>query len=161
MSDPVFKTAWRRDDPQLEADAKEFWGRLNLVPPEGRDKRAKELVVVTYVDGQVVAVATAEYAMLPSLRARFAFCRTAVDPAHRQQSLSGRTFGHLRTVLETWSAEHPEEEVMGMAAIIQAAEYAEKQRDPLWPDYALFLSVVGYTARDDQIRVAWFRHARV
>lgn len=161
MPDPVFKTAWRRDDPALEADAKDFWARHNLVPPAGWDKRAKELCVVTYIDDVVVAVATAECADYPPLRGRFAFCRTAVDPAHRQQYLSGRTFGHLRTVLEAWSADHPEEAVLGMAAIIQAAEYAEKKRDPVWPDYSLFLSVVGYTPRNEQVRVGWFRHARV
>lgn len=162
MPDLILKSAWRRNDEQAAADAIAFWEKHNLVtPPQERERRVSELGVVTYADGEVVAVATAELAILPGLRARFAVCRTAVHPEFRRQQLSARTFGHFRTLLEAWSADHPEEKVMGMAAVLQAAEYEEKQREPIWPDWGLFLTLVGYTPRNEQIRVAWFRHARI
>ena len=162
MSDVVLKTAWMRDDPALEADARAVWETHNLVArAEDRAYRARELGVVAYCDGQTAAVATAELAMMSGLRARFAVCRVSVHPGLRRRQLSARTFGHLRTVLEAWSADHPQEKVMGMSAIIQAAEYDEKQRDPHWPDWGLFLTLAGYTPRNEQVRIAWFRHARV
>lgn len=161
MANVVLKTAWMRNDPQLQADAIAFWEKNNLVPsPEERQRRAGELVVVTYVDGEPAAVATAELAVLPNLRARFAMCRTAVAPHHRRSKLSAHTFAHVMTALEAWSADNPEEKVMGMAAVIQATEYAEKQREPIWYDFGLLLAVAGFTPRGEQIRVGWFRHAR-
>jgi hypothetical protein len=162
MPDVILKTAWRRNDPQLAADAQMFWEKHNLVPStQDRQYRARELGVVAYCDGETAAVATGELAMMSGLRARFAVCRISVHPGLRRQQLSARTFGHFRTVLEAWSAEHPDEQVMGMSAIIQAAEYGEKQREPVWPDWGLFLTLAGYTPRGEQVRVAWFKHARV
>ena len=47
------------------------------------------------------------------------------------------------------------------AAVIQAAEYRDKQREPIWPEYGLELNLAGWTDRGEQLRVAWFRHAKL
>ena len=161
MSDIVLKTAWRRHDPRQAEDAMAFWTRLKQIAPHLIEQRAGQLGVMGYCGDRLVSVATAELEYLPGLRARFAVAQVVVDPEFRRQSLSRRTFGQLLTVLEAWSAENPEEKLMGMAAVIEAKEYAEKQREPVWPDWGLNLGLVGYTLKNQQIRVAWFRHARV
>jgi GNAT superfamily N-acetyltransferase len=161
VSELVFKTAWRQNDPQTMEEAKAFWAQTGLVAEGYRARRAEELGVLAYDGDRLVCVATAELALLPGLRARFAVAQLVVDPEFRRQSVSRRTFGRLLTVIEAWSAEHPEEKLVGMAAVIEAKEYAEKQREPVWPDWGLNLGLVGYTQKNQQIRVSWFRHARV
>jgi GNAT superfamily N-acetyltransferase len=161
MSDIVLKNVWRRNDPADEEAARGFWTQWNQIAPRLHHQRAAELGVMTYAGDRLIAVATAELAVLPGLRARFAVAQLGVDPAYRRQSVSRRTFGYLLTILEEWSVAHPEEKVVGMAAVIEAHEYAEKQREPVWPDWGLNLGLVGYTPRGQQIRVSWFRHARV
>ena len=64
-----------------------------------------------------------------------------------------------RNVLERWSLEAPQEQVQGVAAVIQAANIEEMKRLPKWPRSGLDL--VGYTQDGQQIRVAWFDHARL
>lgn len=159
--DVVFEEAWRRNDPEQAREAVAFWERLNLVPPVERERRASEVVGLARVDGQVVALSTAGLAVLPQFRARFAMYRCAVDPAFRRQDISYRLSGWSRGVLEAWSAAQRQEQVVGMAAIIQAQEYRIKQHEPVWPEHGLELNLVGYSPRGEQVRVAWFRHARV
>ncbi len=161
MLDVVFEEAWRRNDPAQARDAIAFWEKLGLVPPAERERRVSELVAIARIDGEVVALSTASLAVLPPLKARFAMYRCAVAPAFRRHDVSYRISGWSRERLEAWSAAHPAEQVAGMAAIIQAQEYRIKQHEPTWPEHGLHLNLVGYTQRGEQIRVAWFNHARV
>lgn len=157
----TFEEAWRKDDPKHAEDAKAFWESLGLVSGPERERRVSELIAIARQGGEVVAVSTASLGMLPQLKARFAIYRCAVSPAFRRHALSYRISGWSRERLEEWSAAHPEEAVVGMAAIIQAQEYRIKQHEPTWPEHNLHLNLVGYTQRGEQIRVAWFNHARV
>ena len=161
MPNVIIKTAWRRDDAQLAADAVDFWTRRKLVTAEHREARLKELVAVGYIGGQVVAVTTAELAVLPGLRARFAMGRVSVDPEHRRSSLGARMGGYMRRTLEAWSLEHPEEDVKGFGGVITAAEFGEKQRQPVWNDWGVDIAVAGYLPTGEQIRIGWFAHARI
>lgn len=161
MSDLVIRTAWRRDDAQLMADTQDYWGRHNLVSVEQREVRTAELVAVAYRDRVVVAVTTAELAILPGLRARFAMGRVSVDPAERRGSLGARMGGYMRRVLEAWSLEHPEEDVKGFGGVITAAEFGDKQRQPVWNDWGVDIAVAGYLPTGEQIRIGWFAHARL
>ncbi len=139
-----FRTAWRRADPQIESDAREFWRAMRLIAPPEIERRIPELVAAAYVDGRLVAVSTAEFNMLPQLRARFAMYRCLVAPEYRRHHLSYRISGFSREVLEQWSLANPHEKIMGMAAIIQAREYKFKQREAMWPEYGLNLNLIGY-----------------
>ena len=62
-------------------------------------------------------------------------------------------------MLERWSLEAPQEKVQGVAAVIQADNFEEMKRRPKWPGSGL--NLVGYTEEGQQIRVAWFDHARL
>ncbi len=157
----TFVDAWRRDDPELAVAAKAFWERNSLVPAGERERRVSELCVLGYVGDELAALSTAALTINPQLHARVAMYRCAVAPAFRRHDVSYRISGHSRFLLEAWSAEHPEEKLMGMAAVIQAAEYRDKQREPIWPEYGLELNLAGWTDRGEQLRVAWFRHAKL
>ncbi len=159
--DLVIKTAWRKSDAGLEADATAYWEKHKLTPPDQHADRAKELVAIGYRNGSVVAVTTAELVILPGLRARFAMGRVSVAPSERRGSLGARMGGYMRRVLEAWSLEHPEEDVKGFGGVITAAEFGEKQRQPVWNDWGVDIAVAGYLPTGEQIRIGWFAHARL
>lgn len=156
-----FRPAWHRADPQIETDAREFWRGMRLLALPEIEKRIPELIAGAYVNDKLVAVSTAEFNVLPQLRARFAMYRCLVSPEYRRHHLSYRISGYSCGLLEKWSLENPHERVVGMAAIIQASEYKAKQREPMWPEYGLNLNLVGYNNMGSQIRVSWFKHGRV
>jgi hypothetical protein len=154
------RPAWRRDDPELEAEAIAFWKRLDLlpagVPPEAR---AKELVALAYRSGELVGVSTAAIDYHQPLRARMAFLRGATDPAHRR-TRAGVTLGvGTREILERWAAEHPDERVGGLAAIVENRDIGLPLLEPIWP--VTRLTLIGFTPDGRQVRAYWFRHFRL
>jgi len=154
------RPAWRLDDPQLEADAIDFWRRLHILPGEtSPEKRAKELVAAAYKDGKLVAVTTAAISRLDFLKARFAMIRAAVDPDFRRTHAATDLAYFTRNLLEAWAAENPSERLAGMGAIVEAKELTEISRMPVWP--ASRLGLVGHTANGRQIRVYWFEDHRL
>jgi len=161
MLDIVFANAWLRGDWKLEADAKAFWEKLGLISPEERERRVVELCGVAYLNGRVVAVSTVTLSVVPQVRARLGMYRCAVDPEFRRQDLAERISGYTRQVLEMWSVDNPGEKLLGFGAIIQAPELMRKGLEPIWTDWGTDLVLAGYTQRGEQIRVGWFRHARL
>lgn len=153
-------TAWKRADAAIEADAKALWRRLSVLP-EGADAdlRADEIVVAAYVGGTLAGVSTAFVRELEFLRHRFAMLRGLVAPEFRKHNIGRMLLGRSREVLEQWSRDHPDEAVMGVAGVIQNPALVAKERPPTSPVGAFTL--VGYTQEGEQIRVAWFDHARV
>ncbi len=159
MSDVIRPTdearpAWRLNNPELERDAIAFWRRLGLLPPDiAPAARAKELLHVFYVGGQVAAVSTASIEDMPFLRARIGMMRVAVDPAHRRHLLAVKAMQAGREEIERWAKETGER-VHGVGAVVQSPQLMEWARTPKWPRSGLKL--VGYTNQGHQIRVAWF-----
>ena len=45
--------------------------------------------------------------------------------------------------------------------MITAAEFGEKQRQPVWNDWGVDIAVAGYLPTGEQIRIGWFAHARL
>ena len=160
MEELRFIQAWRRDDPRCVADAKAFWRQMGMAD-DVADQRAGELCVVAYLGDTLAGVSTAKPGEFPPLKARFVHLRCAVSPAARRKDVAARIIGHTRTVLEAWAADNPDEKLVGMLAVLQSHELREKQREPIWPIYGIDLNLIGYTTHGEQIRVGWFRHARV
>jgi hypothetical protein len=160
MDDITTIQAWRRDDPRCIADAKAFWRQIGL-GDDVAEERAAELCVVAYSGEGLLGVSTARLARFEPLKGRFAHLRCAVSPAARRKDVAARIIGHTRTVLEAWSADNPQEQLLGMVAVLQSHELREKQREPIWPIYGIDLNLAGYTPGGEQIRVGWFRHARL
>ena len=157
--DVELRSAWHREEPDLARDAMEFWQRLGILPPDVTpEDRARELAACAYRGGRLVGVTTATISPYPPLRARFAFMRVAVAPEERRSLASTALSVFTRDILERWSAEHPEQRVLGMAAIIESADLRQRQRDPVWENTRL--NLVGFLGDGRQVRVAWFAHAR-
>ena len=161
MPQIAYATAWDRDDSTHAANAKAFWTGLGLLKPAAAEERVKELCSLAYANGQLVGVTTVVLDFHPPLNSRFAFYRCAVAPDFRRHYLATLLTRHTLTTMEAWSLENPQEEVQGIAAILQARELGSKAVHPQWADYNIHLNLVGFDPHGDQIRVAWFRHARL
>lgn len=157
----TFERAWQCADPKQIEDAKAFWETHGLLPTDPHDWRVKGLVALARLDGAVVGVSTARLEYQPPLRGRFAMYRCAITPELHDHDVVYRMAGYARRVLEEWSRAYPNEQVLGMAAVLDNRQYREKEQQPLWPEHGLNLNLVSYSDRGEQIRVAWFDHARV
>lgn len=153
------RPAWRLDDPQIERDAVEFWRRLDILPSDVTpEERARELTAVAYKDGRVVGVHTGVISRLEQVRARLAFIRAAVDPEHRRSHVSMALGIYTRDILERWAAEHPEEKLAGLGAVIEGPNLFERAREPVWPHTRYILA--GHLPDGRQLRISWFEGFR-
>lgn len=153
------RVAWRRDDPEIEADAIAFWTRLGLLPAGVEPaERAKELVAAAYVEGKLAAVATATIEWIPELRARFAAVRGATDPEYRRHGAMWALTMPVCETLERWAIDHPEEKLAGRIGFAEPDTWGDLARMPVEPVSKLML--IGYDEWGRQVRVAWFDHFR-
>lgn len=154
------RPAWRLGDARIEADAIAFWNRLGILPPGViPEERAKELALIAYKDGSVVGVTTLQPALFEPLRVRLAMLRGAVDPDHRRSHVGLALLLGTCRLIERWAAEHQDEQLAGVGAVIEAPELAAGQKQPFWPRTRLGL--IGYTPDGRQIRMSWFEHYRL
>jgi hypothetical protein len=153
------RVAWRRDDPEIVADAIDFWARNDLLPP-GVDPahRAGELIAAAYKDGRLASVATATIERIDQLRARFAVIRGATDREFRRSHAQLALAAPSREALRSWAVAHPDEKVAGAVAFVEAREWGDFARLPIWPESGL--SLAGYDQLGRQVRVRWFDHFR-
>lgn len=160
IGDVEFRPAWRRDDPEIEADAIAFWRRMDILPADAAaEQRAKELVLAVYANGAIVAVVTAELGLFPQVRARLAMLRGAVDPSLRRSYVGFAMMLKAREILEAWSAQNPGERLAGLGGIIESPELVAREKQPYWPISGF--GVVGFMPDGRQVRVSWFRNFRL
>jgi hypothetical protein len=155
-----FQTAWLKNDPKLVAEATAFWKGLGLTQAL-IDERACALCSMAYAGGKLVGLTTVILRMERALRSRLATYRCIVAPEYRRQSLAILLTRHTLITMEGWSHDNPHEKVNGLATILEAHELDDKALNPVWGEYYGNLNLVGFTDRGEQIRVAWFRHARL
>jgi len=152
--------AWQRNDAKVVEDAKAFWRKLQALPANvSVDERARELCAVAYIGDEVVGVSTMALRHSQLVRCRLGFFRCLVSPAHPDRRIGRRLTVYSRRLLSDWSKEHPEEKVLGMAAILEAPGFDRLGKRPRWPLSGLAL--VGYMPDGKQIRLTWFEHARL
>lgn len=161
MAEITYATAWRRDDWKLTADAKVFWTELGLLNADERERRANELCQVAYAEGKVIGVTTVTLTDYAPLRCRVAFLRCAVATEFRKHYLATFLTRNTLTVMEGWALDNPQEKLQGLGFIVQANELGSKAVFPQWADWNTHYNLVGYTPRGEQVRLAWFRHARL
>jgi len=151
------RPAWRRDDPEIAADAIGFWSRLGLLPKDvAPGQRAQELVAAAYKDGRLVAVSTAHIETIDFLGARMAVIRGATDPDYRRSHAQLALAAPSRRALEEWALANPDERCAGGIVFVDPAEWGDFARLPVWPESELQLA--GYDQRGSQIRLRWFDH---
>ncbi|MDO8287838.1 MAG: hypothetical protein Q7T44_01330 [Parvibaculum sp.] len=146
--------AWRKSDPKLEAAATAFWTELNLLP-EGATaaERLKELAVLAYDGATLIGVSTLKINFFDQLRQKFAFAREAIRPEYRLQSVGRDLMLATREVIEPYALAHPEEEIAGIGAIYQAPGIGKRGIGR-----KTRLALIGYTAKNEQVRIGWFSH---
>ena len=160
MAEIEYSIAWKRDDSRVIAGAKVFWRTMGLAD-EVMDKRVPELCNVAWADGKVIGVTTVKPGDAPPVKSRVGFLRCAVAPAFRKHYLATFLTRDSLTILEHWSLENPQARVQGLAFIIEATELGPKAVFPMWADWNTHYNLIGHTPGDEQIRLAWFRHARL
>ena len=161
MNDPVIMVpAWQRNDAKIAKDATDFWLKLRALPPTvSPEKRLSELCAAAYVGDELVGVSTIELNQSPLLRCRLGLYRCLVSPAHAHRRIVNRLTLYSRALLEKWSKEHPDEKVLGMAAILENPNFDIIAKRPMWR--GTNLGLIGYTPEGLQIRLTWFDHARL
>jgi hypothetical protein len=162
-----YQFVWRSATAGMRADAKALWTRLGILPSGvDADKRADELCAVAYQGTELVGVSTAGIARIESLRQKFAMVRVLVIPRFRSYLMSWKLSGIAYDGLQAWSQSNPHEQVMGMGSVIENEGVNAMRSPPFWPlrpgDPPRSGSVlIGYTDKNEQVRVAWFDHAIV
>lgn len=159
--DFTFEEAWQRKDQKQQEEAKFFWEAHNLLPQQLREQRAKELVSLARADGELVGISTALVQYFPQLRGRFAFFRCAVAPEMDRGELASQLMVEAFHCIGAWAVENHGEKVLGIITVIEGQDLGERASYPMWPEHDVHLNLVGYTPQGQQIRVAWFKHARV
>ncbi|HUJ48155.1 MAG TPA: hypothetical protein VLV55_13555 [Rhizomicrobium sp.] len=155
-----YRVAWRADDAACERDAELFWLEMkNLPSGADAEKRAKELCILVYDAGRLIAVSTAGLRHIGFLGARLAMFRCTIARDYRGHNLSYDLMTRARQVLEAWSLAHPEDEVMGMATIAQTKDAFLGDGPGVFKGSGL--TFIGWTANGERMRVAWFEQARI
>ena len=155
-----FRAVWRAPDPRIERDAELFWRSERLSRPSmDVSERLTQLCAAAYAGETLVGLTTVNIREIGFLRCKLAMFRCAVSRSFRVQQVASRLSVFTRDLLEAWSREHPEEQVPGLGTVVQSRALVEHSPWAIWPDTQL--SFIGYTAQGHQMRVYWFRHAKI
>jgi hypothetical protein len=156
----AFRPAWQLADPAIASDAVAFWERNNMLAPNTSvGERLAQVVAGAYDGGKMIAIATANIREVDFLRANLAMFRCSVDREARERRLATALSLYAFDVLERWSLEHPEAQLMGIGSVIQSRALVEHDNHAVWPDTKL--TFVGYTNEGYQFRVRWFAHGTI
>jgi hypothetical protein len=160
MTGVALKNVWRSADAVVERDVLAYL-RCQELLPEAADAalRLKELCIVAYDGPLVVGAITATLRRVEFLRARIALLRVSVGSGYRGAQLALNMLGEAQRVLDRWSVEHPEEKLMGVGTVSETKDIGSKLHEAVHQPFGLTL--VSYTERGSQFRVAWFRHATI
>ena len=153
------KPAWRLSDPAIERDAEIFWRREKLLRKAADvASRLGEICLAAYDGDELIGLSTSQIKFFDFLGVKLATLRLATARSARRNHLSLWMGYQTRLVLEAWSLAHPEEEVMGMGVVSQAAyEQTTALRAPAIRRGS-GSHFIGWTANGDPMYVAWFAH---
>ena len=155
FSNIEFRDVWRKDDKQAEADVIALWQRSGVLP-KGVDprQRAKEICVLAYENGALVAVTTVTLDMLQVVRTKMAFFRALVDSEYRSQKVLVPLTYAMHQAMERYAIAHPDLKIGGTAAVVSAPNTIYK------PVGSAEMILVGYTTRNEPVLLRWFDHYR-
>jgi len=157
----ALRPAWKLSNPKIAEDAKAFWKRLGVLSTAEAERRISELCAAAYSGETLIGLATAYLESSETLRSRVAHFRCLVAPSEGRNETVRALAVLSRDLLEQWSRDNPQEEVMAMAATIPTNAYPDIRGEPVWAEGGLNLNLVGYSRAGEQLRVSWFGHARV
>jgi ferredoxin-fold anticodon binding domain-containing protein len=160
VSEPELKACWKSADATIQRDVLKFWREENLIPEiADAAQRLKNICVVAYDGARIVAALEAKVRRLEMVRSNIAMLGLAVAQERRNHKLASDIVLFGRDVLEKWSSENLDEKLMGIGRIVPTRTEDERLRNPIWEPSKLTL--IGFTPKGAQVRVAWFKHATV
>ncbi len=153
----TFVEAWRKNDPQLEAEARAFWASHNALRDEATaEERLKQLAVLVYDEGTLIGISTINVRHFDLLREDFGFIREIVTSDRRLEHISIALTQKTREVAEAYAFAHQEENLAGLAAVLQAPGIGKRAISR-----GGGLVLMGYTDENEQVRACWFDHFRI
>ncbi|MDO8287839.1 MAG: hypothetical protein Q7T44_01335 [Parvibaculum sp.] len=153
----TFVTAWKKNDPKLEADVIALWRGMNVLPKgESTDKRVKQIAILAYDDDRLAGISSLEVQAIPQLRQKFAFVRELIHPDYRKNLIARTLVKHTREMIEAYALAHPEEAIAGLAAVFQTPHLGKRAIG-----LESGMGLIGYTDKHEQIRAGWFEHFMV
>lgn len=153
----TFAEAWRKSDTQLEAEARAFWMSLDVpLINDASEQRPMQLAVIAYDEGKLIAVSTVEILFFDLLQQKFGFMREFVANDQPYEEISGALTQKTRAIVEAHARAHPEENIAGLAAVLQTPGIGQRAVSP-----GSGLVLMGYTDKNEQVRACWFDHFRV
>lgn len=156
----VFRNVWQQNDARAIRDTKALWSSLGI-PTYLIEGHENELCAVAYSGEQLAAIALTSVFYHPWLRNKFFAYRSLTAPQFRKRMLAWRIGAYSFGILQEWSAQHPEERILGTIQQIETDKFREGLRKPVRSGAGITLHFAGYNPNGDQVRVAWFDHAEL
>ncbi|MES1991164.1 MAG: hypothetical protein V4441_09465 [Pseudomonadota bacterium] len=153
----TYVEAWRKNDPQLEADAMRAWSTAGILPKsDGPEIRVKQLALVAYVDGNLAGLSTLNVRRYEPLKQQFAFMRGFVMPEFRMHEVGRDMMAETLKMIEQWAFEHQDEQIAGMMAVVQIPGVGKEPTG-----WKIKATLISYVNGNQQLRLKWFDHFRV
>lgn len=157
----VYANVWKKMNGKARLGAMALWESTfgADMPCHIKNSRLEALCAVAYAGDEVIAVSTIGIEMPKTLYAKVGWFRCLVKPEFRKRHIATELAVRAKAALEEWSIENPHEAVLAFGTFVESPLLLEHAKNPIWPRTGL--TIVGYTQKGMQIRVAWFKHARV
>jgi hypothetical protein len=153
MTETTFKDVWLKNDEGVERDVIAAWSRLGVLPADSDPvKRAKELAVVGYKDGNAVAMSSVNIEYLREVRQMMAMFRIFIVPECRKEGIAIPLTHAVFDAMSTYSRNNPHLRIGGLAAFVVVKGHMDKPFTPAR------LNLIGYSATNHPIIVKWFEH---
>ena len=138
----------------------QFWQELKALPAKVKpEDRAKELVMMAKKDGQVIGVTTSFRSQVPFLNNKCLFTfRILVHPKFRVPGLTSKLTVMTRDFLESLYLGN-KTACIGMITFVENQQFIQHRNEAVWR--ASKLTFVGNTAEGKQIRLYYFKGARI
>ncbi|WP_460732628.1 hypothetical protein [Lysobacter tyrosinilyticus] len=152
---------WKRVSAELSAELIDLWGRSQAIPDPARAaQRAHQAVCIARdPSGALCGVGTAVIRVLPRLRQPLYYYRQFFAPEFRGQKQAIPFFNEARRLLEQHNDSLLEPESLGMLLELESPQLVARSERAYEP--AADSTFIGYSPRGLQLRVSYFKNARL
>ena len=151
------RPAWRRDDPQIEADAIDFWNRLGILPPDVSPRSAPRSWPRSPIRtaGSSACITAGSAGSSRSARGS-RMLRGAVDPDHRRTHVALRAGSATRATCSNAGRRSIRRSGSPASARSSKAAICSPRAQRSRSGRSTRFGLIGYTPDGRQIRVSWF-----
>lgn len=152
---------WKQVSAELTAELIALWGRSQAIPdPDRAVHRARQAVCVARdQSGAICGVGTAIIRVLPRLRQPLYYYRQFFAPEFRGQKQAVPFLNEARRVLEEYNDSLSAPESLGMLLELENQQLVARYERAYEP--AADSTFIGYSPRGLQLRVSYFKNARL